>query len=209
MPRGVIVEHSLPVDSGLPVFFDAIPTILFLTDGDVRILEANRTAREWLALDHWQPLSHLGGDALRCIFPREPGGRCGTTEFCPRCVIRQSVEAVAARRPAPRRVAHMILEREGRSEDHWFQVAASPFALDGRELVLLALEDITQLVELRELLPLCPGCGEKRDVADPVAQARVFLRKHPDFLLAHELCADCQRKAPAGSGPLDGAEDAT
>jgi PAS domain-containing protein len=209
MPWGVIVEHTLPVDSGLPAFFDAIPSILFLTDGNVRILEANRSAREWLHLDYWQPLSHSSGETLHCIFPREARGHCGTTEFCPRCVIRQSVEAVVAGRPAPRRVAHMILERDGRSQDRWFLVGASLLPLDGRELVLLALEDITQLVELRELLPLCPGCGGKRDLADPVAQAQVFLRKHPDFLLAHELCVDCQQKAPAGPGPLDGTEDTT
>ena len=209
MPWGAIVEHTLPVDSGLHAFFDAIPSILLLADGDVRILEANRAAREWLDLDHGQSLNQLGGETLRCIFPRETGGVCGKTEFCRSCVVRQSVERAAAHRPAPRRVAHMILERGDRSEDHWFLVGASTLALDGRELVLLSLEDISQLVELRELLPLCPGCGERRDVADPEAQARVFLRRHPDFLLAHELCPECQRKAPACPVPLDRAEDAT
>jgi hypothetical protein len=71
--------------------------------------------------------------------------------------------------------------------------------------VLVVLDDATQLVELRELLPLCPGCGASRESSDPIGQARVFLRKHPDFLLADELCTECRQRPPDGIGPEDAA----
>ncbi len=191
------MEPLLPKDSPLPAFIDAIPSPVFLTDGDVRILEANRAARELLGDQIEAQWHQRGGDALHCVFARDAPDGCGTTEFCPACVLRNSVEAVHAGQPAPRRVAHMILGPADHSQDLWFQVSASPLALDGRKLVLIVLEDVTQLVELRELVPFCPGCGQVRGLKDLESQARIFRRRHPDFLLAQELCPDCRRKPPA------------
>jgi PAS domain-containing protein len=195
------MEHLFPKDSVLPAVFDAIPSLLLLTDGDVKILEANRAARRVLGGEIEQQPPRRGGDVLECIFARDAHDGCGTSEFCPACVLRKSVETVIAGRPAPRRIAHMILGAGSRSEDHWFQVSASPLTLDGQQLVLLVLDDATELVELREMVPFCPGCGEVRDVAEMQSQAEIFRRRHPDFLLAQELCSDCERKPPPDLEP--------
>ena len=194
------MEPLIPKDFDLLPLLDAIPSVVFITDGDVRIVEANRAARVWLGHAIEQQPNERGGDLLHCIFARESQDGCGTTEYCPACVIRKSVEAVKLGRPAPRRVAHMILETADGSEDRWFQVSASPLALDGRELVILVLEDVSQLAELRELIPFCPSCGEVREVADLRSQAQIFIRKHTDFLLAQELCPHCRSTPPADLG---------
>ncbi len=191
------MEQPILKDSTLVAFLDAIPSPVILTDGDVRIFEANRSARELLAGELERQLHPRGGEALHCVFARDAANGCGTTEFCPACVLRNSVEAVKAGRPAPRRVAHMILGSRDRSEDRWFQVSAAPLALDGRELVMVVLDDVTQLIELRELVPFCPGCGQARELKEIRSQAEIFRRRHPDFLLAQELCPDCQRRPPA------------
>lgn len=194
------MEPLMPKDFDLRPLLDAIPSVVFITDGDVRIVEANRAARVWLGHAIEQQPNERGGDLLHCIFARDSQDGCGTTEYCPACVIRKSVEAVKLGRPAPRRVAHMVLETADSSEDRWFQVSASPLALDGRELVILVLEDVSQLAELREMIPFCPGCGEVREVADLRSQAQIFIRKHTDFLLAQELCPHCRSKPPADLG---------
>lgn len=201
------MEHLLPEGSSLLALLDAFPSLAFIADANVTVLEANRSARQWLGDKVGTQLSLPPGDVLDCIFPQDSRGDCGTTEFCPSCVLRRSIEAVASGRPAPRRLAHMILGTAGRPEDRWFLVSASPFALEGRELVLVVLEDATQLVELRELLPFCPGCGASRESSDPLAQARVFLRKHPDFLRADELCDKCRQRPPEGIGTEDAATE--
>ena len=201
------MEPLLPEGSSLLALLDAFPSLAFIADADATVLEANRSARQWLGDGVGTRLGLPPGAVLECIFPHESRGGCGATEFCSSCVLRRSIEAVASGRAAPRRVAHMIVGAAGKPEDRWFQVSASPFALEGRKLVLIVLEDATELVELRELLPLCPGCGASRESSDPIAQARVFLRKHPDFLRADELCADCHQRPPEGIGPEDGARE--
>jgi hypothetical protein len=201
------MEPLLPEGSSLLALLDAIPSLTFIVDADATVLEANRSARQWLDDGAGTQLSLPPGDVLRCVFPRDSRGNCGATEVCASCGLRRSIESAIAGRPAPRRVAHMLLGPTGRPEDRWFLVSASPLALEGRKLVLVVLEDATQLVELRELLPLCPGCGASREASDPLGQARIFLRKHPDFLLADELCAECRQRPPEGVGPEDAARE--
>jgi hypothetical protein len=201
------MDPLLPVGSSLLALLDALPSPAFIMGADAAVLEANRSARLWLGDGAGSALGLPPGDVLHCIFPHDSRGACGTTELCPSCGLRRSIEAVLAGRPAPRRVAHMTLRTAERAEDHWFLVSASRLALEGRDLVLVVLEDVSQLVELRELLPLCPGCGAQREATDPLAQARSFLRRHPDFLLADELCAECRQRPPEGIGPEDEARE--
>jgi len=200
------VEPLIPENSTLRAFLDAIPALVFLADRDVRVLDANLAARQWLSAEPGLQLRRPGGDVLHCVFARDSHDGCGTTEACPTCVIRESVASVRPGQPATRRVAHMILEAADRSEDRWFRVLASPLALDGQDLVLLVLEDVTQLIELREVLPVCPGCGTSpRDAAEVLREAQLYLRRHPGHWSTHELCPDCLRRhapTPWREGPL-------
>jgi len=189
------MEQLIPDDTALRVLLDAIPSFVFIADREVRILDANRAARRWIGDEPGSKLNQLGGNVLNCIFSREPGG-CGRTDACPSCLIRESVEAVRPDERAPNRLAHTILETAGRKEDRWFRVSASPLALDGRDLVLLVLEEVTQLVELREVLPFCPGCGTPRDREEVDQEAQIYLRRHPGAWSARELCPTCQRQQP-------------
>ena len=151
-----------PLSSESPslfALFDAFPSMAFLADADAKVFEANRAARQWLGERAGTKLGLPLGEVFDCVFPRDSRGPCGTTDFCPSCSVRRSIEAVAAELPTPRRLAHMILGSAGSAEDRWFQVSASPLVLGDRKLVLVVMEDATQLVELRALLPLCPGCG--------------------------------------------------
>lgn len=201
------MEPLLPEGSSQLALLDAFPSLAFIMDADATVLEANRAARQWLGDRAGTRLGQPLGDTFHCIFPRDSRGDCGTTDFCQSCFVRRAIDAVLSGQPAPRRLAHMILGRAVPSEDRWFQVSASPLELGGRNLVLVALEDATQLVELREFLPLCPGCGASRESSDLLAQARVFLSKHPDFLRADELCTECRLRPPEGIEPEDGARE--
>jgi hypothetical protein len=202
------MDPSSPGGSSPLALLDAFPSLAFIADASARVVEANRSARQWLQERGGAQLGQPLGNAFHCIFPSDSRGDCGATDFCPSCLVRRSIEEVSSGKPAPRRLAHMIMGADGKSEDHWFQVNASPLALGGRDLVLVVLEDATQVVELRALLPLCPGCGAGRETSNALDRARVFLRKHPEFLLADELCDECRRRPPEGAGPEAGVDPA-
>lgn len=73
---------------------DAFPAPVLVVDRDLRIYDLNRSAREWIGGEDVK-LKRLCGDTLHCLYARDSKAHCGATEFCPDCVLRQTVEAVA------------------------------------------------------------------------------------------------------------------
>lgn len=189
------MEGLFPPGSAMRALLDALPTVVLVTDRNARVLDLNRAARDLVGDEPGGVLPP--GDVLHCTFAHEPGG-CGHNEACVSCLIRGSVEGLATGGERVPRLAHAVLRNGGPARDYWFRVAASPLAHEGRDLVLLAMEDVTQFVELREVLPLCPGCGSARDPQEIAQEARLYLKRHPGALAARELCPRCLREtAPA------------
>ncbi len=191
------MDSPLSESPSLRAICDAIPSLVFLADRDVQVLDANRAARQWLQVEPGTSLCRAGGEVMRCVFALNSAGGCGTTEACPTCVLRESVTNTRPGRPGTSRVAHMVLETPQRAEDRWFRVTATPVVLDGRDLVLVNMEDVSQLVELREVLPVCPGCGTSpRDAKEVLREARAYLARHPGHWSTSELCPECMRTKP-------------
>jgi hypothetical protein len=171
---------------------DAVPANIFVVDGDARILDSNRAA---LALIGECGVHHrFCGDLLHCVHAREAAGGCGTSDFCPNCVIRNAITEACRHHSSPQRLAQMTLYRDHATHEVWFLVSGSAFTYRDRALVLLVLEDVTELVTLRRLLPMCANCHKVRDDADYWQGVDDYLRKYTALQFTHGLCPDCVRK---------------
>ncbi len=71
-------------------FLDGLGVPVLLMDEDLRVLTANRLAKEALGKDLPHILGYKGGDVIECRNAKLPGG-CGQTVHCRGCVIRNSV----------------------------------------------------------------------------------------------------------------------
>jgi hypothetical protein len=72
-------------------------------------------------------------------------------------------------------------------------VTASPIGGQYEGLVLLILEDITELMELRDMLPICTHCKKIRDDEDYWQSVDAYLSKYLDVSFTHSICPDCLR----------------
>jgi len=179
--------------SYLRAIFDAIPSPSFVMDDDVRVLDANRAALPFLGNRPGRKLIQRGGDLLQCVQAvRSPGG-CGSADFCKHCTIRNSVKAAAAGHESVRRRVDMQLVTNGETNDTNLLITASPFEHDGNRYTLLILEDITELAQLRRMLPICAHCKKIRNDEQYWEQVEVYLSKHTDLQFTHGLCPDCIR----------------
>ena len=80
-------------------FLDQLDTPVFLTDGNVRIVAANRAARVLVGKGDAEIEDRLGGDVIECVNAYKPGG-CGNTVHCKACTIRNTVnETITTGRP--------------------------------------------------------------------------------------------------------------
>ncbi len=169
---------------------DAMPSWVFVLDRSLRILDANRAARETLGEDLAD--KRLCGDALACMNADASG--CGASEACPECVVRVAVDRAVNGRATVRESAKMGLRSDGRVRNVWFLVSTSPLDHDGRSAAMVVLEEITELMELRRLVPICSHCRRVRDDQEFWQDVEAYLLKHTAVEFTHGICPDCLKK---------------
>lgn len=181
----------LPVSSGglVEAVFDAYPAATLLVDADVRVEHVNESARRLMGnVTH---LNRRGGDLLRCVHAEKDPGGCGHAAACRDCVVRGSVAEALGAGGVRRRRAFMQLNRpEGVSEVHLL-VSAAPLAVEGRQLCIVTLEDVTELVNLRSVVSLCAHCARVRSGQGTWQRMESFLKESLDLDCSHSICEEC------------------
>ena len=185
MPDEVALRQSL---------LDAIPAAVFIVDQDLRIEAANRSAAEWLALGRTEALHLKSGDALHCINAASSELGCGHTPACRGCTIRDAVGDASKGVRVHRRLSKLTRIGVNGPSTLTVAISASPLEHDGMPLIVLTLEDVTELVELRGLLPRCAWCGDIRDSTDYWQSLEAYFKSHHDLDFTHTICESCHAK---------------
>ena len=129
---------------------DAIPAMVFVVDNDVRIVNFNAAAGEFLTVNRPAIIKKRGGDVLHCIHASDVLMGCGRGPFCGDCVIRNSVtEAFHGSRVVRRRMTLEVFQDDNEKEIYAL-ITTSPFFYKEKRLALLVIEDIRDL-EFAEL----------------------------------------------------------
>jgi hypothetical protein len=186
--------------------FDAVPSPVLIVDEEVRIRDYNIAGAALLGPDRKSHLLKRGGEVLHCVHSYEDPEGCGHSGFCSDCVVRDSVGEVLRGEAAFRRTAKMGMRHEpgGEVTEVDLLLTAAPFLYQGKTLVLLILEDITELTLLRRILPICSHCKKIRNDRNYWESVEGYLLKHANIEFSHSICEDCMKihyKDVLGNGP--------
>jgi len=165
MPRKREAGYRRSVNARFPeIVFDAFPTATFVADVDLRVAHLNAAART-LAGAPRRP-GERAGDLLGCALAA--GAGCGAAAGCAACPLRAAASAALASGGAVRRRIVLDIAVAGGPEPVPLLVGAAP-AEPGSGLVVLVLEDVTELTALRALWSsMCLGAVRLRpDATDP------------------------------------------
>ena len=188
----MVMEDSDKTDM-LRTVFDALPSLIFVVDDDVRIQEYNAAAAEFLSDNREAILKRRGGEVLKCLHSTAVPGGCGRAPFCDNCVIRNSVtEAFQGNRVVRRRTRIEVL-RDGNNLEIYALITTSPFRFKERPLALLVIEDISEITELQRMIPICSICREIRDEKETWSRVEVYFKEHWDVDFSHSLCPKCYK----------------
>ncbi len=175
----------------LEQLLDAIPGFALLVDQDVAILKYNSAAAKLLGADHRDILRQRGGDVLHCVHMANVGDGCGRGEFCKTCLIRAAVSKALAGTKCVRRRFRMELKSGERTTELYVLLSASALEYEGKKVVLLILEDVAELMELQNFLPICIKCKRVRDSRLSWNAVDAYLKRHMDLLLTNSYCPEC------------------
>lgn len=174
--------------------FDAIPAVLVIVDNDVRILHLNTAASATLGLDIGMVFNKRGGEALRCIHSTDVPEGCGKSPSWKDCVVRNSVREATLGHKVHRKAVRMEVDRGDIKTDLHLLVSTAPFLYEEKNYVLLTIEDVSELLQLRSILPICMHCRKIRNDEGYWKDVTEYFSTHLDIKFSHGLCNDCLKK---------------
>lgn len=173
---------------------DAFPSPVLIVDKHLTIHDANAASKHHFGSEISVKLKRLCGNMMKCMHALTAPDGCGTTQYCSDCVVLQTSKAVLKGDRSLRRIATMTLERNGKFQELCFLVSGAPLSYAGEDFVVLTLEDITELTELRRIVPICSYCRKVRDDSDYWQQVEDFFSKYSHLRFSHGICPDCAKK---------------
>jgi len=178
----------------LAAVLDAIPSPILVVDGDVQIIGYNLAAAQLLGQNPELVLRRRAGEILHCLHSTEAPEGCGHAPACPDCPVRNSVNESIRGQRVVRKKARLQLVTEGQPLDLYLLVTTAPFAHQDKSLVLLILEDIGELMELKSILPICFGCKKIRNDQEYWQSVEKYFSDHLDLEFTHGLCPECAKR---------------
>ena len=141
-------QQSLSVsENQLTAILDSAPLMMMLVDRNRRIRRLNRLAGTISDESGEDPIGLRTGQALRCVGALEDPDRCEPGSPCSNCVVRSAIlETLESGESILRREGSLrIRTGDGTERDESVLVSTSRTRMRGEELVLVYIEDISDL----------------------------------------------------------------
>jgi hypothetical protein len=173
---------------------DAIPIPVFVVDGDVRIRDLNDVAIRFCGQGKDAIYRQHGGEVLHCMHSLDVPEGCGRAPFCQNCVIRGSVTACLQGQKVSRKRVRMEFVEGLSRKPMDLLITASPMPDSVEPLALLMIEDVTELLSLRSLIPICMLCKKIRDDEQYWHEVEDYFHRQTGVDFSHGLCPACAVK---------------
>ena len=165
--------------------------MVLVVDEDLRIFFRNSAARALTGAG--AVYGEKVGDVVHCVNSGETLG-CGASESCSRCIIRSSVDA-AVKGHSVHKKRYIFKYLEGEVKTLPLLVTCAPFEFRRKRLCVIVLEDVSDLVKLHSLLPICFGCKKIRNDDNYWQNVEQYISEHfADVLFSHGLCPKCAKR---------------
>lgn len=172
--------------------FENIPVPVFVVDDDVVIYALNDSATLFGGKDRTHYYNKKGGDAFGCVNSFEKPEGCGHGSVCSDCIIRNSMKAAINNNRVVRKLHKLeMVSDSGKKSAVDLLVSSSPVADGDRTFAVLTIEDITELINLRDLIPICAGCKKVRNDKDYWQSVEEYFHKSIDAQFSHGICPEC------------------
>lgn len=171
---------------------DAMPVPVFVVDDDMRIVDLNRMATVVFGMDLPSVVHQRGGQALHCLHANDVPAGCGRGPFCKSCVMRNAVNESMKGAYVARRRTKVELKLGDKVRKLDMLVTASP--IPGPEkLSLLFIEDVSEIVRLRDLIPICPRCKTTRKDEEYWVDVKSYFIENAGARRGENVCPDCRK----------------
>ena len=127
---------------GLLELIDALPLAIAVIDKNIKVSLANKSTYLLMNKKEEQLIGFVGGEAFGCVHHDDVPGGCGFGEACLKCTLRGTIQRTMEQKKALGLVeTSMTFKGHGK---RYLRISTSLMTLEGSDVVLLAIEDITE-----------------------------------------------------------------
>ena len=172
--------------------FDALPSPVFVVDGDVMVHDYNTAAAEFLFRHMAAPseLSYHVHNDLPCI---EVPARFWRTLFGRAPIIGKSVKEAFQRSRIVRRLTKLDSPREGSRSKLETRITCSPFPNGAGTQVMLIFEEVRKIDDMNGVIHICSVCHQIIDEKKALVQLEAYAKEYSGVKFSHGLCPKCFR----------------
>jgi PAS domain-containing protein len=189
------VQGLLEMDGFVGAILNAMPSPVLVADDDLKIIAVNQVASEMLSKEPKMIFRRRAGEILHCVHSTEVAEGCGRAPACKDCIVRNSVTASFMDHKTLRQKARMELVENGKGiKEIFLVVTTAPLQFHGNEFAMLILQDVSQLMELKRILPICAHCKKIRNDDQYWCSVEPYFKEHMGLDFSHGLCPECIKK---------------
>jgi hypothetical protein len=170
---------------------EATPIPVLVVNPDVKILYFNPAASKFVGNNAETIIQRRTGEVLHCIHSTEALEGCGYSTFCQDCIIRNSVNQSFEGRKVSRKLHKVELLQKNNVVEIYLLITTAPLQYGDEQLVMILLEDVTELRALRRLIPICSRCKKIRDDQEYWRSVEEYLKEQLDVDFTHSICPVC------------------
>lgn len=175
--------------------FDALPSIIFVVDQDVRIQEYNAAAKALITSTRSTIIQRRAGEVIKCIHAQQTAKGCGGSPQCTDCLIRDSVKQALQGKRVVRQRTRMQIIQKGQQTEIFALITVSPFSFHNAPRALLVIEDISEIAELyKKMIFICPVCGKMQGDKKAWMRVESYFKNNWNVDCSHGYCPDCFQK---------------
>ena len=181
----------------LYAILNEIPIATLIVDADVKIQFMNSEAKG-LIDSKTEFFDRRGGEVLKCIYSAVHELGCGHAEECKSCLVRNSINKAATGKKTHKEQTVLKLKSDEKEVLFHALITTTPFKHNDKELFILMLENINDLVSLKEIIPICCNCKKIRSDDEYWMQVEHYLQNFTLLDFAFSICPECVESLYSG-----------
>ncbi len=173
--------------------FNKLPVPIFVINKDITVHYCNPAALSLLGLTSGEGLKNRhSGDVLSCINSANFAGTCGCTHECIKCDIRNSLNNTfnmnvdVTQKPTTIQIYKGSMSRN-------VNALITTFAF-GDDQAILVIENITDVVNLQKLIPVCSHCKKVRSDDKYWSHVEEYIEASSGCDVTSGICPTCITK---------------
>lgn len=170
-----------------------MPLAIVIVNREGRVQIMNEAAQTLFCISNREAYMRKSGEVFKCIHAERLEG-CGGSQACLECIVRNSVSDALSRRTFSQRKGVFDIRRDGEDIRLGLLITTSAIIYKNDPMVILLVEDVSAVTQLKGLIPICASCHRIRDKRGEWMSLEKYLSTYAEVELTHDCCPFCSEK---------------